>query len=208
MKLLLFAALMLIGTLAPAAGEEYAHEYDTFEISFSTPAATTADVLWGVEKPGMRIKVGLSTGDAPYAFPHRFSTWDPRAVSQHNLVKLWTIYASGNGHSEPVITKLANGDFLVAGRMMVRTEKITRTMRTFDFDSDGELDYIVFWNGYGNFNLDLLNHLASSTKVRLIQSDASSAGQKANANDTARSSKPNKAVRSEPGSFRIAAGGS
>lgn len=173
MKLTLYLILMLASTTAIAAGEDYSHSYDTYEIGFSTPPQITADVQWGTEKPGMRMLVDLSTGESVFAFRHIFSTWDSREAAKANLEKLWSSYASGNGHTTPAISKLANGDFLLAGRMMVMNSKITRTMRTFDFNGDGRLDYIIFWNGNGNFNYDLLNYLASTTKVNLIPSKVS-----------------------------------
>ncbi len=173
MKLTLYLILMLASTTAIAAGENYSHSYDTFEIGFSTPSQTTANVQWDTEKPGMKILVDLSTGESVFAFRHIFSTWDSRKSTNANLEKLWGSYATGNGHTTPVISKLGNGDFLVAGRMMVMNNKITRTMRTFDFNGDGRLDFIIFWNGNGNFNYDLLNYLASTTKVNLIPSKVS-----------------------------------
>jgi hypothetical protein len=173
MKLTLYLILMLASTTAIAAGEDYSHSYDTFEIGFSTPPLTTANVQWDTEKPGMKILVDLGTGKNVYAFRHILSTWDSRESTKANLEKLWGSYATGNGHTTPVISELANGDFLVAGRMMVMNSKITRTMRTFDFNGDGRLDYIIFWNGNGNFNYDLLNYLASTTKINLIQTKVS-----------------------------------
>jgi hypothetical protein len=50
---------------------------------------------------------------------------------------------------------------------------ITRVMRTFDFNQDGKIDYVVFWNGYGKFDYDLLNYLASTTNLSQIQSKES-----------------------------------
>ncbi len=170
MKLTLYLILMLVSTTAIAAGEEYSHTYDTFEMGFSTPPQITADVQWDTEKPGMMILVDLSTGESVFAFRHIFSTWQSRDATEANLEKLWTSYASGKGHTTPTISKLGNGDFLVAGRMIVMSSKFTRVMRTFDFNGDGRLDFIIFWNGNGNFNYDLLSYLASSTKINLIQS--------------------------------------
>jgi len=170
MKLMFYMILMLASSIAIVAGENYSHKYDTFEISFSTPRQMTADVQWGTEKAGMKILVNLSTGENPFIFRHILTTWNSRAATRANLENLWGSYASGNGHTTPTISKLDNGDFLVTGRMMVLNSMFTRAMRTFDFNGDGRLDYIVFWNGNGNFDYDLLNYLASTTNVILIQS--------------------------------------
>jgi hypothetical protein len=89
------------------------------------------------------------------------------------LEKLWATYADGDRYYTPTISKLDNGDFLVTGLMMAKDSMITRVMRTFDFDQDEKLDYIVVWNGNGKFDYDLLNYLASSTDVSQIQTKAS-----------------------------------
>jgi hypothetical protein len=91
------------------------------------------------------------------------------------LERLWTSRASGNAYTSPTIKELANGDFLASGRMMIQANKITTTMRTFDFDGDDRIDYIVFWNGHGNFDYSLLNSLASNTHVSLLDSKSMSA---------------------------------
>jgi predicted Mrr-cat superfamily restriction endonuclease len=89
------------------------------------------------------------------------------------LEKLWATYADGDRYYTPTISKLDNGDFLVTGRMMAKDSMITRVMRTFDFNQDEKLDYIVVWNGNGKFDYDLLNYLASTTSVSQIRSKAS-----------------------------------
>lgn len=170
MKLLIYVMLMLIGAFGVVAGDDYSHKYETFEIGFSTPLQVTADVQWDVEKAGMSIKMDLSTGEKLSVFPHIFSTWDSRAITKANLERIWSSYANGNGYSLPTISELSCGDFLVAGSMMDKDSKIKRTMRTFDFDEDGRLDYIVFWNGDWDIDPDLLNYLASTTTVDLVSS--------------------------------------
>jgi len=174
MKSLICVMLMLSWAFGVVAGEDYSHKYETFEIGFSTPQQVTADVQWGVEKPGMLIKMNLSTGDTPSLFPHIFSTWDSRAITKANLERIWASYANGNGYAVPTISELSCGDFLVAGSMMDRDSKVKRTMRTFDFDDDGRLDFIVFWNGEWDVDLDLLNYLASTTTVDLVSSEVES----------------------------------
>jgi hypothetical protein len=62
MKIMLCMILMVSSSIAIVAGEDYSHKYDTFEIGFSTPHQTAADVQWGTEKVGMKILVNLSTG--------------------------------------------------------------------------------------------------------------------------------------------------
>lgn len=171
MRLLLVGILILAASISLAAGDVYSHKYDTFEISFSTQAP--AEVLWGSETPGMKIKVDLGSGQSPYITPHALTTWESRALTEANLEKLWASRASGNAYTIPTIKGVANGDFLVFGRMMIRSSKITTTMRTFDLDGDDRIDYIVFWNGYGKFDYDLLNSLAADTKVSLLSSKAS-----------------------------------
>jgi hypothetical protein len=57
--------------------------------------------------------------------------------------------------------------------MMAMDGIITRVMRTFDFNQDKKLDYIVVWNGNGKFDYDLLNYLASTTNVSQIQAKES-----------------------------------
>ncbi len=170
MKLLICVTLMLIGAFGVVAGDDYSHKYETFEIGFSTPLQVTADVQWGVEKAGMLIKMNLSTGEKPSVFPHIFSSWDSRAITRANLERIWASYATGNGYALPTISELSCGDYLVSGSMMNMDSKIKRTMRTFDFDNDGRLDFIVFWNGDWEIDLDLLNYLASTTTVNLISS--------------------------------------
>jgi hypothetical protein len=173
MKLMLCMILMVAGLITIVAGEDYSHKYDTFEIGFSTPNQMSADVQWGTEKVGMKILVNLSTGERPFVFRHTLTTWDSKVPSNANLEKLWATYADGDRHYEPTISKLGNGDYLVTGRMMAMDGMITRAMRTFDFDQDEKLDYIVVWNGNGKFDYDLLNYLASTTNVSQIQSKAS-----------------------------------
>jgi hypothetical protein len=160
--------LMVSGLIAIVAGEDYSHKYDTFEIGFSTPHQTAADIQWGTEKVGMKILVNLSTGERPFIFRHTLTTWDSKASTNANLEKLWATYADGDRYYTPTISKLDNGDFLVTGRMMVMDSMFTRAMRTFDFDKDEKLDYIVVWNGNGKFDYDLLNYLASTTNVKPI----------------------------------------
>ncbi len=174
MKLAIYLILMLASTAAIASGDEYSHRYDTFEIGFSTPPQIIADVQWNTETPGMKIMVDLSTGESVFAFRHIFSTWQSRDATRSNLEKLWTSYSSGNGHTTPTVSELNNGDFLVIGRMMDLRGMITRTMRTFDFNKDGRLDFIIIWNGNGSFDYELLNYLASTTKINLIQSKVNS----------------------------------
>lgn len=171
MRLLLYGILILAASISIAAGDVYSHKYDTFEISFSTQAP--AEVLWGSETPGMKIKVDLGNGESPYITPHALTTWESRASTKANLEKLWTSRASGNAYTIPTIKGTANGDFLVFGRMMIRSNKITTTMRTFDLDGNGRIDYTVFWSGSGKFDYDLLNSLAANTKVNLLSSKAS-----------------------------------
>jgi hypothetical protein len=173
MKLKLCMILTVASLIAIAAAEDYRHKYDTFEIGFSTPNQISADVQWGTEKVGMKILVNLSTGERPFLFRHTLTTWDSRASSNANLEKLWATYADGDRYFAPKISRLDNGDFLVTGRMMVRDSMFTRAMRTFDFNQDEKLDYIVIWNGNGKFDYDLLNYLASTTKVSQIQSTQS-----------------------------------
>ena len=173
MRLLLYGILILAASISIAAGNAYSHKYDTFEISFSTPNQMAADVQWGSETPGMKIKVDLGNGESPYITPHALTTWESRALTEANLEKLWTSRASGNAYTIPTIKEVANGDFLVFGRMMIRSNKITTTMRTFSLDGDDRIDYIVFWNGNGKFDYDLLNSLAANTKVSLLSSKAS-----------------------------------
>jgi hypothetical protein len=173
MKLLLCIILMVAGLITIVAGEDYSHKYDTFEIGFSTPNQISADVQWGTEKVGMKILVNLSTGERPFIFRHTLATWDSRASTNANLEKLWATYADGDRYYEPTISKLDNGDFLVTGRMMVMDNMFTRVMRTFDFNQDEKLDYVVVWNGNGKFDYDLLNYLASTTNVSQIRSKES-----------------------------------
>jgi len=175
MKLLLYGILIFAAVISIAAGDTYSHKYDTFEISFSTPYQTSADVQWGDEKPGMTIKVNLGDGVSPYITPHALTTWESRAATRSNLERLWTSRASGNAYTVPTIKKLANGDFLASGRMMIQADKITTTMRTFDFNGDDRIDYIVYWNGYGNFDYALLNSLATNTRVSLNESESKTA---------------------------------
>jgi hypothetical protein len=173
MKLMLYMILMMASAISIVAGEDYRHKYDTFEIGFSTPHQIAADVQWGTEKVGMKILVNLSTGERPFVFRHTLTTWDSRSSTNANLEKLWATYADGHRYYTPTISKLDNGDFLVTGRMIVMDSMFTRAMRTFDFDQDEKLDYIVVWNGNGKFDYDLLNHLASTTYVSQIQTKAS-----------------------------------
>jgi hypothetical protein len=173
MKLKLCVILTVVSLIAIVAGEHYSHKYDTFEISFQTPNQIAADVQWSTEKVGMKILVNLSTGERPFIFRHTLATWDSKASTNANLEKLWAIYADGNRYYAPTISRLDDGDFLVTGRMMSRDSMFTRAMRTFDFDGDEKLDYIVVWNGNGKFDYDLLNHLASSTNISPISSKAS-----------------------------------
>jgi hypothetical protein len=173
MKQMLCMILMVASAITIVAGEDYSHKYDTFEIGFSTPHQTAADVQWGTEKAGMKILVNLSTGERPFIFRHVLTTWDSRASTNANLEKLWATYADGDRYYTPTISKLDNGDLLVTGRMMARDSMITRVMRTFDFDQDEKLDYIVVWNGNGKFDYDLLNYLATTTNVSQIQANES-----------------------------------
>lgn len=173
-KLLLCGILIFAAVISIAAGAAYSHKYDTFEISFLTPYQTFADVQWGDEKPGMTIKVNLGDGIIPYITPHALTTWESRATTKSNLERLWTSRASGNAYTSPTIKELANGDFLASGRMMIQANKITTTMRTFDFDGDDRIDYIVFWNGHGNFDYNILNSMASNTHVSLLDSKSMS----------------------------------
>jgi len=173
MKLMFCMILMVASSILIVSGEDYRHKYDTFEIGFSTPNQISADVQWGTERVGMKILVNLSTGERPFLFRHTLATWDSRASTNANLERIWATYADGDRYYSPTISKLHNDDFLVTGRMMSRDSMITRAMRTFDFNQDEKLDYIVIWNGNGKFDYDLLNYLASTTKVSQIQSKQS-----------------------------------
>lgn len=173
MKLMLGMILIVAGLITIVEGEDYCHKYDTFEIGFSTPNQISAGIQWGTEKVGMKILVNLSTGERPFVFRHTLTTWDSRASTNVNLEKLWATYADGDRYYEPTISKLSNGDFLVTGRMMVMDSMFTRAMRTFDFNQDEKLDYVVVWNGNGKFDYNLLNYLASTTNVSQIQSKES-----------------------------------
>jgi hypothetical protein len=173
MKLMLCMILMVVSSIPIVSGEDYRHKYDTFEIGFSTTNQISADVQWGTEKVGMKILVNLSTGEQPFLFRHTLTAWDSRASTNANLERIWATYADGDRYYSPTILKLHNDDFLVTGRMMSRDSMITRAMRTFDFNQDDKIDYAVFWNGYGKFDYDLLNYLASTTKVSQIPSKES-----------------------------------
>jgi hypothetical protein len=85
MKLMLYMILIMASAISIVAGEDYSHKYDTFEIGFSTPHQTAADVQWGTEKVGMKILVNLSTGERPFVFRHTLTTWDSKVPTNANL---------------------------------------------------------------------------------------------------------------------------
>ena len=72
---MLYMILIVASAIAIVAGEDYSHRYDTFEIGFSTPHQTAADIQWGIEKVGMKILVNLSTGERPFVFRQDLSSF-------------------------------------------------------------------------------------------------------------------------------------
>ncbi|MFB3766518.1 MAG: hypothetical protein ACE14P_14900 [Methanotrichaceae archaeon] len=181
---ILFALAIIVGI---AAGAEYSHRYSTYEISFSTPPGVTADVQWGDEANtgingtnngtanetnslvGKLITVNLCTGDSLFILPHSLSTWEPRDTSRDSLQKLWNHDADGTLFTNPNIYRLDNGDYIATGHMMRAGKYITRTLRTYDFNYDDRTDFYVLWNANGKEDMDLMNSLATGTKIKVFE---------------------------------------
>ncbi len=175
MKIMLLIILALAMAAGAASGEEYSHKYAAYEISFDTMPRATANVQWGDSGANngtdnvtiKLITIVLSSGESFFVLPHSLFTWQSRDISENNLEKLWHNDADGNLYSVPTITRLGNGDYLVTGHMVRASDYITRTMRSFDFDHDGRIDFYVHWNANGKADTDLMNYLAANTNVNL-----------------------------------------
>jgi len=174
MLCMVFALAVTAGIVA-VSGEEYSHRYSTFEISFSTLPGDIANVQWGdgganngtTNTTCSLITMELSSGESLFVIPHSPSTWEHRDISENNLESLWNHDADGNLYSVPTITRLGNGDYLVTGHMMRASMYITRTLRSFDFNHDGMIDFYVLWNANGKADTDIMNYLAANTNINL-----------------------------------------
>ena len=163
MKVLLAVLITLIGI---ASGSQYSHSYDTFDFKVSTPLSL--DFNWG-SSDGDMIFATLPNNEDFFVWNGKFYDWEPRDTSKENLVKIWARDADENQYSEPTITKLDNGDYVITGRMIRMSSMITRSERTFDFDGDGLLDWHTTWNIDGKYDYSTIENLAASTNVIKVQ---------------------------------------
>lgn len=170
--LILCVILALTAYIGVVVGTDYSHVYDNhgLEMSFSTPPGITAQIDWGKGDSALPIDITLSTGDVLFPWPpHNFYDFESRDSTKDNLVEIWSSDADNGQYSDPTVTELGNGDYIVSGRMIRMGSMITRVTRTFDFDKDGKLDSYIQWNGREKVNYDTMNYLASTTNVKFTE---------------------------------------
>ncbi len=145
----LLSSLLLITAIQVTTCMEYSHLFDTWEMKFSTPQDIKADVTWRPETDaGGSSSILLTDGQNLYLdvdfFLNKFEEGDSRDTTPENLKKLWK-FNSLKTDKDPTISKLKNGDYVVAGPC---ESSAVSVMRTFDFDRDGQIDcYLVFMGG-------------------------------------------------------------
>lgn len=163
MKILLAILIALVGI---TSGAQYSHSYDTFEFSVSTPLSL--DIEWG-SSDGSMIWANLPDGDYFFVWNGKFYDWESRETSEENLIEMWSDDADDDQHSDPTITQLDNGDYVITGRMIRMGSMITRSVRTFDFDGDKLIDWHTTWNIKSKYDYETIASLAGATNVVKLQ---------------------------------------
>ena len=165
-KMFVFAILFATSMgLALAAS----NSFDTFSFSFTASSeVNTQDIQWG-PSDGSMIWINQPGGENFFVWNTKFYDWESRDPTKEVLTKAWNQDADEGQASEPTITKLANGDYVVTGRMIRMSTMITRSLRTYDLDGDGKMDWKTTWNINGKYDLNTIENLATSSNVVKIQ---------------------------------------
>ena len=82
---------------------------------------------------------------------------------------IWAKDADSGQHSTPTITKISAGQYVVTGRMIRMDNMITRSVKLYDFDDDGLVDWKTTWNINGKYDLRNIEKLAASSDVVKIR---------------------------------------
>ena len=136
---ILFATLIGLATAA-------SNSFDTFSFSFTAPSGVnTQDIMWG-PSDGSMICVNQPDREDFFVWNSKFYDWESRDPTEEVLTKAWSEDADDGQASEPTITKLDNGDYVITGRMIRIATMITRSLRTYDLDGDGKMDWKTTWN--------------------------------------------------------------
>lgn len=159
----------MVFTSCTASAEYFTHKFDTFEFSISPPLGVNInDVYWG-SSSGMLVNVYIENDES-------FSVWNSlfngltHDTSNQNLEEIWAEDAFvGSQHSTPKITDLGNGKYVITGRVISLGTMTTRSVKLYDFDEDGLIDWKTSWNIDGKYDLSNIEKLASSSNVVKIQ---------------------------------------
>jgi len=153
-------------------GLEYSHNFNTFSMKLSTPQGISADIKWNSDPAdkddfdaggSATLTGGQDMNLHAEFFVEKFVQDQSRSSTTQNLIDLWQ--STGADRSiTPTVSKLKNGDYAVSG---LHNGDIVMTMRTFDFNHDGQLDCYFIFEGYRTEGVyqDLLNYIASSANV-------------------------------------------
>jgi len=143
-------------------------------MKLSTPSGISADIKWDsmdVKDKGQDISVGgsamLTDGqdvNLPVDFSiKKFYHDGSRDSTTQNLIDIWRL--DGDRNITPTIAELKNGDYVVSG--LDNGIDMLRTIRTFDFNHDGQLDCYLLFLGYNSQDVYqyFLNNFATSANV-------------------------------------------
>ena len=165
----IMALAMMVFISCTASATYFHHSFDTFEFSISPPLGVNVkDVQWG-SSSGMLVYFYLENNE-------NFEVWNTlfngltRDTSNQNLEDVWAEDAFvGSQHSTPTITKISDRQYVITGRVISLGTMTTRSVKLYDFDEDGLLDWKTSWNIDGKYNLSNIEKLASSSNVVKIQ---------------------------------------
>lgn len=161
----------VIFTPDAASAEVFSHIYDTFKFSISPPPEIGIKNIDWLLSSGMLADVYLENGE-------QFNVWNTlfngvtRDTSNQNLGDIWAQDAFvGSQHNTPTITRAGNGQYVITGRVISLGQMTTRSVKLYDFNQDGLIDWKTSWNINGKFDLDNIEKLAANSNVVQIQPD-------------------------------------
>lgn len=166
------AVVTIIMCLAvlPCMAATYEHKIENIaDISFQTPSGVTATVDWS-SGSFLPTNVDLSSGESFFVWTGDIYDWEAKENPTDD--DLGTMLGSDADKKQYTVTstkRVSAGNYIVTGRLMRMDEMLTRSIRTFDLDGNGIMDFKVTWNGKGKISYDLINFLAENSHATKLE---------------------------------------